>query len=98
MDYTFFHNLTFDVLYGCIALLTFVVFERALYYGYLSARARGISAKIHGADFDPLKQFGADAGNDTITRAVVEYVDAQRHGAARAKVEDLSAALYIWVD
>jgi hypothetical protein len=38
MNYRLFHDLTFDVLYGCITVLIYVVLERAIYLTYLSLR------------------------------------------------------------
>jgi len=49
MNFQLYHDLTFDVLYGGVAILIFVIFERGLYLSYLSIRA-GRLARAVGRD------------------------------------------------
>lgn len=98
IDHAFFHAITIDILYGCLALLAFILLERLVYYGLLALRARKINAAITShalATSTTPKPFGADE----LSRSFAEYVAAQNEpGVTRARVEDLSSALFIRVD
>jgi biopolymer transport protein ExbB len=100
MNYPLFHTLTFDVLYGCACILIFVVFERALYLGYLAVRSARIAREIGvRSPTAPAFAMSDRSPRDPITQAVARYVDAAAHGGiTRAQLEDYSAALYIEVD
>lgn len=99
MNFDFFHDLTFDVLYAAAALLTFVVIERSIYYFYLSLKGQKISAAIKQAGFDPVHHFNGVTANDVLSQSMIEYIDFQKHdGVPRARVDDLSAALFLRVD
>ncbi|MBG0812473.1 MotA/TolQ/ExbB proton channel family protein [Methylosinus sp. H3A] len=98
IDHAFFHEICIDILYGCLALLAFVLIERLVYYALLALRSRRISAAIKahalGTSTTP-KPFGPDE----LSRSFAEYVAAQNEpGCTRARVEDLSSALFIRVD
>ncbi|WP_018268057.1 MotA/TolQ/ExbB proton channel family protein [Methylosinus sp. LW4] len=98
IDHAFFHEVCIDILYGCLVLLAFVLIERLVYYALLALRAREIGAAIKahalGTSSTPMP-FGADE----LSRSFAEYVAVQNEpGCTRARVEDLSSALFIRVD
>jgi biopolymer transport protein ExbB len=97
----FLHAVTIDLLYAAVAILTFVIVERLVYYTHLTRRRGGISKSIQQAvardAASPLPDL--PQGNDVLTRSMQEYVDVQRHGEVpRSRIEDLSAALFLRVD
>lgn len=98
IDHAFFHEITIDVLYGCLALLVFILLERLVYYGLLALRARKINAAIRAHAFsETVTQ--APFGEDELSRSFSEYVAAQNEpGVTRGRIEDLSSALFIRVD
>lgn len=100
MNYDRLHTLTFDALYICLGLLTFVALERLIYFAYLEIRVRRIRAAIGAAGFDPVHHSGAIPSRDVISRSVREYVEYQRQERVppRARVDDLSNALVLRVD
>ena len=99
MNYDRLHALTFDALYFCLALLTFVLVERLLYFAYLTQRAWRVREAISAAGFDPVHHAGNLGGKDVLSRSVTEYIDFQRHdGVPRARVDDLSNALFLRVE
>jgi biopolymer transport protein ExbB len=98
MNYRLYHDVTFDVLYGCIVVLLYVVIERSVYFTYLGVRMRHL-AKIIGASAErPGEALGALKWQDPATRAVCHYERALAAGASRERQEDYSSALYIGMD
>jgi biopolymer transport protein ExbB len=98
VDHALFHEICIDILYACLVLLAFVLIERLVYYALLALRSRRIGAAIAahalGTSTTP-KPFGADE----LSRSFAEFVAAQNEpGCTRARVEDLSSALFIRVD
>ncbi len=99
MNYDRLHALTFDALYVCLALLTFVVIERLLYLGHLARRTWRVRAAINAAGFDPVHHAAHLTAGDVVTCSVRDYIDFQRHEqVARARVDDLSNALFLRVE
>ena len=99
MDFERLHALTFDALYVCLGLLTFVLIERLIYFAYLTQRAWRVRAAITQGGFDPVHHAAGFPGRDVISRAMEEYINFQRHeGIARARVDDLSTALVLRVE
>ena len=99
MDYERLHALTFDALYVCLGLLTFVLVERLIYFAYLTQRVRRVRAAIGAAGFDPVHHAGNFSSHDVMSLAVTEYIAFQRHdGVPRARVDDLSNALFLRVE
>ncbi len=99
MNYDRLHALTFDALYVCLALLTFVVIERLIYLGHLARRTWRVRAAISAAGFDPVHHATNFAAGDVITCSVREYIDFQNQAAApRNRVDDLSNALFLRVE
>ncbi len=99
MDYDRLHALTFDALYVCLGLLTFVLVERLLYFAYLTQRAWRVRAVITAAGFDPVHHAGSFPARDVLSTSVSEYIEFQRHDSVpRARVDDLSNALFLRVD
>ncbi|MET0348547.1 MAG: MotA/TolQ/ExbB proton channel family protein [Rhizobacter sp.] len=97
----FLHAATINLLYAGIAILTFVILERLVYYVYLTSRrsriAKSIAAAVAADASSPLPDL--PAGNDVLTTSMQEYVDVQRKGSVtRNRIEDLSAALFLRVD
>lgn len=94
LDHAQIHDLTFDLLYASLVLVTFVVLERGLTYLWLGVRCRRIAQAIRTGGGDHLP-----AGRDPITIALGEYVAAQRERElTRAQAEDLSSALFLTLD
>lgn len=99
MDFDRLHAWTFDALYVCVALLTFVLIERLIYFAYLTLRTWRVRAAIAASGFDPVHHAAGFPGGDVISRAMEEYLAFQRHeGVPRARVDDLSNALFLRVD
>ena len=99
MNYDRLHAITFDALYVCLGLLTFVVIERLIYLGYLARCTWRVRAAISAAGFDPVHHTANFTANDVVTCSVREYIEFQRHEAVpRARVDDLSNALFLRVE
>lgn len=97
----FLHAATINLLYAGIAILTFVIIERLVYYVYLTSRrtriAKSIATAVQKDASSPLPDL--PEGTDVLTRSMQEYVDVQRKGSVtRNRIEDLSAALFLRVD
>jgi biopolymer transport protein ExbB len=93
LDFDRLHALTFAALYVCAALLTFILIERVLYFGYLGIKARRITAILR--ETVPV----AATERDVLSQSVAEYVAFQAPGTEpRARVDDLSNALFLRVD
>jgi biopolymer transport protein ExbB len=93
IDHAVLHAYTIDLLYGALALLTFVIIERLLTYLYLGINAGRIARAIRQGAGLRL------TSGDLLSRSVQEYVAAQQQGKpSRAQIEDLSAALFLRVD
>jgi biopolymer transport protein ExbB len=95
IDTAYFHHVCINALYAATALLVFVFVERLVYYGLLNISARRLGAVFHGskpATDRTLKR------RDLLTRNLATYVNAQNEpSVGRARLEDLSAALFIKV-
>lgn len=98
MNFRLFHDVTFDVLYGCIVLLVYVILERAIYLTYLSWRMRGLAAIIDASPGDAGEVASAVKWTDAASRAVQRYAHVLRDGASRDRQEDYSSALFIGID
>src|SRR6218665_3647931 len=97
----FLHAATINLLYAAIAILTFVILERLVYYVYLTSRrsriAKSIATAVAADASSPLPEL--PPGKDALTTSMQEYVDVQRKGSVtRNRIEDLSAALFLRVD
>lgn len=97
----FLHAATINLLYASVAVLTFVMLERLVYYAHLMVRrsriARAIQQAVARDAAQPLPDLAP--GQDVLTRCMKEYVDVQRQGTvSRSRIEDLSAALFLRVD
>ncbi len=99
MNFPLYHALAFDFLYAFVAILVFVIVERAFYLSYLGLKVRKIGRSVR-AGHATLPVTSKDSRpSDPITRAVVSYADlAASRGVTRGQLEDFSAALYIDVD
>ena len=98
MNFRLFHDLTFDVLYGCIALLVYVILERTIYLTYLSWRMRRLGAIIDAAVAGAGEAVGAVKWSDPVSRALQRYARLLGDGASRERQEDSSSALFIGID
>lgn len=101
MNQDLLHAATINLLYAGVAILTFVILERLVYYVYLTRRrgriARSIATAVAADASSPLPDL--PPGTDVLTRSMQEYVDVQRQGSVtRSRIEDLSAALFLRVD
>lgn len=91
-------DLTFDLLYGSIALLLFVILERGIYLSWLAWRAGAIGRLIDAQSTDAAAALDGLRFRDAITRALRRYAELLRSNPTRDRQEDLSSALYIGVD
>jgi biopolymer transport protein ExbB len=98
MNYQLFHNITFNVLYGCIGLLVFVILERCIYLSYLGWRMRRLAAIIDRSAKPAGQDIRAVSWVDPASRAVVRYAELLAAGATRERQEDFSSALFIGID
>ncbi len=96
MNYELFHDITFNVLYGCIALLVFVILERAVYLTYIGWRMQSLRAIIDRKDTDP--DIHSIKWADPASVALVSYAQLIKKGATRERQEDYSSALFIGLD
>jgi biopolymer transport protein ExbB len=97
MNYQLFHVVTFNVLYGCIGSLIFVIIERGIYLSYLGWRMQHLAAIIDGKDA-AAQDIRAVRWTDPVSRAVVRYAQMMATGASRERQEDFSSALFIGLD
>jgi biopolymer transport protein ExbB len=98
MKYELFHDITFDALYGCIAVLFFVILERGIYLSYLGWRMRQLAQIIDRTDKSVGHQIRALKWADPASRAMVRYAQIMAQGANRERQEDYSSALFISFD
>jgi biopolymer transport protein ExbB len=99
MNFPLFHDLAFDLIYVFIAILVFVIVERALYLSYVAFKVRAVGRSVRASDAARPPVLQKSEGRDPITRAVMRYIElAASHGVTRGQLEDYSAALYIDVD
>jgi biopolymer transport protein ExbB len=98
MNYQLFHSVTFNVLYGCIGLLVFVILERCIYLSYLGWRMQRLAAIIDRSSNLAGPDIRAVSWVDPASRAVVRYAELLAAGASRERQEDFSSALFIGID
>lgn len=98
MKYELFHDITFDALYGCIAMLLFVILERGIYLSYLGFRMRQLAQMIDRTDKSAAHEIRAVKWADPASRALVRYAQIMAQGANRERQEDFSSALFIAFD
>ncbi len=98
MNYRVFHDVTFDVLYGCIILLFYVILERGVYLTYLSLRMKRLAAIIDASAAGAGRAIGAVKWADPASRAIQRYAQVVGEGASSERREDVSSALFIGVD
>lgn len=99
MNYQLFHDVTFGVLYACIALLAFVMLERSVYLAYLGWRMRHLAAILEHPDGKETRaSVSALKWSDPVTAAVQRYASLITAGATRERQEDCSSALFIRID
>ncbi len=95
LDRALLHDISINTLYAGLILLFFVIVERALTYVYLGLKTRRIAGILAR---NPAGTTPSFEGADVLSRSMDEYVKAQAHETNRARVEDLSAALFLEVD
>lgn len=98
MKYDLFHTITFDALYGCIALLCFVILERGIYLSYLGWRMQRLAQIVDRVDKSVALDIRAVKWTDPVSRALVRYAQIIGLGASRERQEDYSSALFIGLD
>jgi len=98
MKYDLFHDITFDALYGCIAVLFFVILERGIYLSYLGWRMQQLAQIIDRPDKSVGHDIRAVKWTDPASRAMVRYAQIMAQGANRERQEDYSSALFIGFD
>jgi biopolymer transport protein ExbB len=98
MNYRLFHDVTFDVLYGCIIVLVYVILERTVYLSYLGWRMKRLAGIVDGAAAGAGEAVGALKWADPASRAVQRYARLLGDGASRERQEDYSSALFIGID
>ena len=98
MKYDLFHNITFDALYGCIAVLCFVILERGIYLSYLGWRMQRLAQMIDRPEKSVADDIRAAKWADPASRALVRFAQILSQGANRERQEDYSSALFIGFD
>jgi biopolymer transport protein ExbB len=98
MNYRSLHDVTFDVLYGCIAVLVYVIVERVIYLSFLGWRMRRLGAIIDGGEAGTPRPLGVLPWTDPASRAVQRYAELVAGGAGRERQEDFASALFIAID
>lgn len=98
MNYRVFHDVTFDVLYGCIILLFYVILERGVYLTYLSLRMKQLAAIINASAAGAGRAIYDVKWADPASRALQRYAQVVGEGASSERREDVSSALFIGVD
>jgi biopolymer transport protein ExbB len=97
VNYRLLHDLTFDVLYGCVAILFYVVVERGIYLSYLAWRLHRLAAIIEDAR-GAGEAINVVKWSDPASRAVQRYARVVAEDASRERLEDVASALFIGVD
>src|ERR1700722_4140511 len=95
MNYQLFHTITFNVLYGSIGLLVFVILERGIYLSYLGWRMQRLAAIIARPPGTAGRDIGGVAWADPASRAVVRYAQMIAAGATRERPGGFSSPLFI---
>jgi biopolymer transport protein ExbB len=98
MKYDLFHDITFDALYGCIAILCFVIIERGIYLSYLGWRMHQLAQIIERTAKSAGQEIRAVKWADPASQAMVRYAQSLAQGANRERQEDFSSALFIGFD
>ena len=98
MNYALFHTVTFNVLYGCIGALVFIILERGIYLGYASWKMQALAGIVERSNNDRGHAIRTLGGTDPVSRAVVRYAELIARGATYHQQEDLSSALFIAID
>ena len=88
MKYELFHDITFDALYGCIAVLFFVILERGIYLSYIGWRMRQLATIVDRTDRSPAHEIRAVKWTDPASRALARYGQILSQGANRERQED----------
>jgi len=97
MSFRTFHDVTFDVLYLCIAVLVFVILERIIYLTWLGLRVRKLAHLID-SSVSSSADLSAFKSTDPATLAVQRFARVLAEGATRDQQEDRAAALFIGID
>jgi biopolymer transport protein ExbB len=98
VNYRLLHDLTFDVLYGCVAVLFYIILERSIYLSYLGWRMHRLAAIIETAAGGAREAVGTVKWTDVASRAVQRYSRLVAEGTSRERQEDYSSALFIGID
>jgi len=98
VNYQALHNATFDVLYGCIVTLVYVILERSSYLAYLSWRMHRLSKLIDAAVDGKHDALNGLKWTDPASNAVQRYARLLAAAASRERQEDYSSALFIGFD
>jgi biopolymer transport protein ExbB len=98
MNFRLFHDLTFDLLYGCIVALLYVIVERGVYLGYLGWRMRRLAKVIDAPVGNAEGGIERLKWSDPASRAVQRYGKIVADGASRERLEDFASALFIGFD
>ena len=98
MKYNLFHDITFDALYGSIAVLFFVIVERGIYLSYLGWRMQQLARMTDRMDRSVSHDIQSVKWTDPASRALVRYAQMMAQGANRERQEDFSSALFIGFD
>src|SRR5579863_8874034 len=98
MNFRAFHDVTFNVLYGCIIVLIYVILERTVYLSCLSWRMHRLRTIIEKSAAGAGRAVSAAKWADPASRAVQRYAQLLTEGASRERQEDYSSALFIGID
>jgi len=98
MNFRAFHDVTFNVLYGCIIVLIYVILERTVYLSYLSWRMHRLRTIIEKSAAGAGRAVSAAKWADPASRAVQRYAQLLTEGASRERQGVYSTALFIGID
>jgi biopolymer transport protein ExbB len=96
IDRAWLHDASFNLLYACLVLATFVILERGIMYLWLTLCRRRIAQAIRSGGAEAALEL---ATTNPIGRAIREFViQQQKEHMTRNRAEDVSAALFLDVD
>ncbi|MGA8708139.1 MAG: hypothetical protein WB646_14260, partial [Steroidobacteraceae bacterium] len=91
MNFQLLHDATFDVLYGCIALLVFIILERSVYLALIAWRLRRHATALAHAR-DARESIAALGATDPVGESLLRYAQFVGDAPAREREEDYASA------
>lgn len=97
MNFQLLHDATFDVLYGCVGLLVFIILERSVYLSLIAWRMHRNAAALDQSR-DARESMAALRAKDPVSESLLRYAQFVSGGPAREREEDYASALFIGFD